>query len=85
MKILVAVLGFFTFAIVPSLQAFLLQTAYWHNTSDSVAAGFNLAIAFGTFAGSFVINHFGLACVGTAGAVLSFIGLGVFVWLDRKG
>jgi transporter, major facilitator family len=90
MKILVAVLGFFTFAIMPSLQAFLLQTAHWHNTSDSVAAGlniagFNLAIAFGSFAGSLVINHFGLAYVGTAGAVLSFIGLGVFVWLGRKG
>ncbi|WP_259345836.1 MFS transporter [Neisseria sicca] len=90
MKILVAVLGFFTFAIVPSLQAFLLQTAHQHNTSDSVAAGlniagFNLAIAFGSFAGSLVINHFGLAYVGTAGAVLSFIGLGVFVWLGRKG
>ena len=90
LKMMVSALGFFTFGIVPSLHAFLINEAHKQgDAADSVAvglniAGFNFAIAAGSTIGGFVMSHIGVAFVGYAGAMLSMLGLIVFLALNRR-
>jgi predicted MFS family arabinose efflux permease len=81
MGVLVALLGLFTFASVPALQARLIGVAEQHAPhAHSVAAGLNIAgfnsgIALGSVLGGMTIGVAGLAYTGIAGAVVSILGL----------
>lgn len=85
MAVLVSVLGFFTFAAVPALQARLMAMAQKHApNADSVAAGlniagFNSAIALGSLLGGMAISNIGLSFTSLVGAVLAGIGL-IILW-----
>lgn len=84
--ILVSLLGFFTFASVPALQARLISIAERHTpNSHGVAAGlniagFNSAIAVGAIVGGLVIKNFGISYTGLVGALLTFAGLGILLF-----
>ncbi len=90
MGVLVASLGFFTFAVVPSLQARLLKLAIgFSSNAQGIAAGlniagFNLGVAFGSFTGGVVIAHGGFAYTHLAAVVLSLIGLSLMLWQSKK-
>ncbi|WP_410678256.1 MFS transporter [Avibacterium paragallinarum] len=90
MKMAVALLGFFTFAIVPALQARLLAVAHrFAPEADSVAAGlniagFNLAISLGAAVGGVTAQYLGLSYVGLSGIVLSSIGAILLIWQSKR-
>lgn len=81
MGMLVALLGMFSFAAVPALQARLIGIAEQHAPhAHGVAAGLNIAgfnsgIALGSVAGGVTISQVGLSYVGLTGAVVSALGL----------
>ena len=85
MGVLVALLGMFTFAAVPALQARLIGIAERHAPhAHGVAAGLNIAgfnsgIALGSVLGGMTIGSFGLAYVGIAGALVSGLGLALIL------
>ncbi len=89
--ILVSLLGFFTFASVPALQARLIAIAEKHAPhSHGVAAGlniagFNSAIALGAIIGGIVIKNWGISYTGLMGAILSFAGLIILIYQIKKG
>ncbi|WP_348659061.1 MFS transporter, partial [uncultured Stutzerimonas sp.] len=81
MGILVALLGMFTFAAVPALQARLIGVAEQHAPhAHGVAAGLNIAgfnsgIALGSVLGGVTISTVGISYMGIAGAIVSALGL----------
>jgi predicted MFS family arabinose efflux permease len=81
MGIFVALLGMFSYAAVPALQARLIGVAEQHAPhAHSVAAGLNIAgfnsgIALGSVLGGMTIGVAGLAYTGIAGAGVAFLGL----------
>ncbi|AFQ47777.1 MFS transporter [Burkholderia cepacia] len=81
MGALVALLGMFTFASVPALQARLIGVAEQHAPhAHGVAAGLNIAgfnsgIALGSIVGGLTIHTVGIAYTGISGAVVSGLGL----------
>lgn len=81
MAILVALLGLFTYAAVPALQARLITVAELHVPhAQGVAAGLNIAgfnsgIALGSVLGGFTITSFGLEYVGLIGAMAASMGV----------
>ena len=81
MGILVALLGMFTFASVPALQARLIGVAEEHAPhAHGVAAGLNIAgfnsgIALGSALGSVTISSIGISYMGVVGAAVSALGL----------
>ncbi|BDB30244.1 MULTISPECIES: MFS transporter [Cupriavidus] len=92
MGILVALLGMFTFAAVPALQARLVGVAEQHAPhAHGVAAGLNIAgfnsgIALGSLVGGMTLGTLGVSYTGIAGAVISTLGLMVLlVQLARSG
>ncbi|MGL4204924.1 MAG: MFS transporter, partial [Aeromonadaceae bacterium] len=86
MGILVALLGLFTFAVVPSLQARLLGIARAHNPdADSIAAGLNIAgfnsgIVFGSLLSTLTVSQLNLSTTGLIGAIVSLAGLCLMFW-----
>ena len=86
MGILVALLGMFTFASVPALQARLIGVAEQYAPhAQGVAAGLNIAgfnsgIALGSVLGGVTITTTGIPYMGIAGAVVSALGL-VLLWV----
>lgn len=85
MGILVALLGMFTFAAVPALQARLIGVAEHHAPhAHGVAAGLNIAgfnsgIALGSVLGGMTISTVGVSYTGLAGAIVSSLGLAVLL------
>lgn len=81
MGILIALLGLFTFAAVPALQARLIGVAEQHAPhAHGVAAGLNIAgfnsgIALGSVLGGVTISTIGISYMGIAGAIVSALGL----------
>lgn len=81
MAILIALLGLFTYAAVPALQARLIKVAELHvPKAQGVAAGLNIAgfnsgIALGSLLGGVTIANLGLEYVGLIGAMAALIGL----------
>lgn len=81
MGVLVALLGLFTFAAVPALQARLIGLAEQHAPhAQGVAAGLNIAgfnagIALGSALGGATLSQAGVGQVGLTGAVVSLLGL----------
>jgi len=81
MAILVALLGLFTYAAVPALQARLIKVAELHiPNAQGVAAGLNIAgfnsgIALGSVLGGITITKLGLEYVGLIGAVAASLGI----------
>lgn len=81
MGILVALLGMFTFASVPALQARLIGVAEEHAPhAHGVAAGLNIAgfnsgIALGSALGGVTISSIGISYMGVVGAAVSALGL----------
>jgi len=81
MAILIALLGLFTYAAVPALQARLIKVAELHAPkAQGVAAGLNIAgfnsgIALGSLLGGVTIANLGLEYVGLIGAMAALIGL----------
>lgn len=90
MGILVALLGMFTFASVPALQARLIAEAEHHAPqAHGVAAGlniagFNLGIALGSMLGSLTLGTAGIIYMGATGALVSALGLGLLVLLITR-
>lgn len=90
MGVLVALLGFFSYAAVPALQARLLGIAeseapHAHGIAAGLnIAGFNFGIALGSMAGNITIPQLGMANVATAGALLASIGLGLLLFQTRR-
>lgn len=90
MGILISLLGFFTFASVPALQARLIAIAgKYAPQSHSVAAGlniagFNSAIALGALIGGIIINSIGITYTGFVGGILSLIGLLILIIQIKK-
>lgn len=86
MLVLVALLGMFTFAVVPSLQARLLSIAGKKAPhAQGVAAGLNIAgfnsgVVLGSFSGGIAAAQTGLASTAVLGVVLSLAGLALLVW-----
>ena len=78
------------FAAGPAVQTRLMDVAADGQTmaAASMHSAFNVANAIGAWLGGLVIAFgFGYAATGYVGAVLSFIGLGVFalsLWLDSR-
>lgn len=81
MGVLVALLGLFTYAAVPALQARLIGVAERHAPhAHSVAAGLNIAgfnsgIALGSALGGVTITTVGISYMGMVGAVMAVLGL----------
>ena len=81
MGILVGLLGMFTFAAVPALQARLIGVAeqrapHAHGVAAGLnIAGFNSGIALGSVLGGVTISTVGIGYMGLAGAVVSVLGL----------
>lgn len=81
MAVLVGLLGMFTFAAVPALQARLIGLAEQHAThAQGVAAGLNIAgfnagIALGSALGGLTLSHAAVSQVGLTGALVSLLGL----------
>jgi MFS transporter, DHA1 family, inner membrane transport protein len=79
-----------TFAAGPAVQTRLMDVATGGQTmaAASMHSAFNIANAIGAWLGGLVIAFgFGYAATGYVGAVLSVIGLGVFLvslWLERR-
>ncbi|MGA3797767.1 hypothetical protein ACPCYX_08370 [Pseudomonas fluorescens] len=90
MGILVALLGMFTFAAVPALQARLIGVAEQHAPrARSVAAslniaGFNSGIALGSWLGGVTISTVGVSYMGITGAIVSLLGLVLLLILVAK-
>ena len=90
MGLLVALLGLFTFAAVPALQARLIRVADMHAPhAQGVAAGLNIAgfnsgIALGSALGGATITSVGLSCTGVAGAAVSLLGLALLLALMAR-
>lgn len=90
MGVLVALLGMFTFAAVPALQARLIGVAEQHVPhAQGVAAGLNIAgfnsgIALGSALGGATITSVGLSCTGVAGAAVSLLGLALLLALMAR-
>lgn len=86
MGILIAFLGLFTFAVVPSLQARLLGIARAHRPdADSIAAGLNIAgfnsgIVCGSLLSTLTVSQISLSAIGLIGALTSLAGLCVMFW-----
>lgn len=82
-------LGFFTFASVPALQARLIGVAMQKIPHASGVAsglniaGFNLGIALGSVTGGRVISHYSFSRIGLAGAALALAGLLLLRWQVR--
>ena len=80
MIVMVALLGLFSYAAVPALQARLIKVAESHSPdAQSVAsglniAGFNSGIALGSVLGGITITEIGLEHVGLVGAVAALVG-----------
>lgn len=89
MAVLVSLLGFFTFASVPALQARLMATAHKHTENGQNVAsglnisGFSLAIAGGSIIGGLTIQYIGLLYTGFVGSILSGIGLFILLYQVR--
>lgn len=87
MALCVALLGLFTYAAVPALQARLIGIAERHAPhAHAVAAGlniagFNLGIALGAWLGGVTLGSLGIAHMGLAGAGLASAGLVLLGWL----
>ncbi|QIH08859.1 MULTISPECIES: MFS transporter [unclassified Pseudomonas] len=83
MFVLVALLGLFTYAAVPALQARLIGVAERHAPhAQGVAAGLNIAgfnagIALGAWLGGITIGQAGIAWMGLSGAIVAMLGLGL--------
>ncbi|MFY3985931.1 MFS transporter [Achromobacter xylosoxidans] len=81
MGVLVALLGMFTFAAVPALQARLIGVAEQHAphahgvASGLNIAGFNSGIALGSVLGGVTITTVGISYTGITGAIVSALGL----------
>lgn len=90
MAVLVSLLGFFTFASVPALQARLIATAHKHTENGHNVAsglnisGFSLAIAGGSIIGGFTIKYAGISYTGFVGAILTGIGLLVLLYQIKR-
>ncbi|MCU1752329.1 MFS transporter [Pseudomonas sp. 6D_7.1_Bac1] len=91
MGVLVALLGLFTFAAVPALQARLIGIAEQHAPhAHGVAAGLNIAgfnfgIALGSVLGGVTIGTVGISYMGMVGAVVSVLGLVLLMVRNRGG
>ncbi|MFJ2366312.1 MFS transporter [Pseudomonas sp. NPDC087697] len=91
MGVLVALLGLFTFAAVPALQARLIGIAEQHAPhAHGVAAGLNIAgfnfgIALGSVLGGVTIGTVGVSYMGMVGAVVSVLGLVLLMVRNRGG
>lgn len=91
MAVVVALLGLFTYAAVPALQARLIGVAERHAPhAHGVAAGlniagFNLGIALGAWSGGVTLGSLGIARMGLTGAGLALLGLILLVWLGAAG
>lgn len=90
MLVLVALLGLFTFAVVPSLQARLLEIA-WKKAPNAqgVAAGLNIAgfnsgIALGSVLGGAVAAQAGFVSTALFGMILSVLGLALMFWQTQR-
>jgi len=81
MGVLVGLLGLFTMASIPALQARLIGTAQRHVPhAQSVAAGLNIAgfslgITLGSGLGNLTLGSLGLVWTGVVGALLAGLGL----------
>lgn len=90
MGILVALLGLFTYAAVPALQARLIDVAEAHAPhAHGVAAGLNIAgfnsgIAMGSVLGGVTISTVGISYMGITGAVIAFLGLALLLVLMAR-
>lgn len=90
MGVLVGLLGLFTFAAVPALQARLIGLAELHAPhAQSVAAGLNIAgfnsgIALGAALGGLTISQANVSLVGLSGALVSLLGL-LLLLAQRSG
>lgn len=89
MGVLVALLGLFTFAAVPALQARLIGIAEQHAPhAYGVAAGLNIAgfnfgIALGSVLGGVTISTVGVSYMGLVGALVSVLGLALLMVRNR--
>ncbi|HDJ1439355.1 TPA: MFS transporter [Serratia rubidaea] len=87
MGILIALLGLFSFASVPALQARLIHIAERHVPHAlGVAAGLNIAgfnsgIALGSVLGGVTIGTVGIGYTGMTGAMVSVLGLALLLSL----
>ncbi|WP_247420032.1 MFS transporter [Ralstonia pseudosolanacearum] len=85
MGMLVALLGMFTFAGVPALQARLIGVAGKHAPhAHGVAAGLNIAgfnsgIALGSLVGGMTIGTLNVSYTGIAGAIIAVLGLALLL------
>ena len=85
MGLLVGLLGMFTFAAVPALQARLIGVAESHAPhAHGVAAGLNIAgfncgIALGSWVGGATLATLGISYTGLVGALVSALGLVVLL------
>jgi len=90
MGTLTALLGLFTTASIPALQARLIGTARQHAPhAQGVAAGLNIAgfslgITLGSALGNVTIGSLGLVWTGAVGAVMAGLGLMV-LWAQMAG
>lgn len=90
MGVLVALLGMFSYAAVPALQARLLGVAAAEVPhAQGVAAGLNIAgfnsgIALGSVIGGITISAAGLAYTGLAGAVIAGLGLLILLFQTSR-
>lgn len=90
MGILVALLGLFSFASVPALQARLITIAERHAPhAHGVAAGLNIAgfnsgIALGSVLGGVTIGTVGIGYTGVTGAIVSTLGLALLLALIAR-
>lgn len=90
MGILVALLGMFTFAAVPALQARLIGVAEQHAphahgvASGLNIAGFNSGIALGSVLGGLTITTVGISYTGIGGAIISALGLVLLLMLMSR-
>ncbi|MDR3494712.1 MAG: MFS transporter [Ancalomicrobiaceae bacterium] len=79
-----------TFAVGPAVQSRLMDVARDGQTlaAASMHSAFNIANAIGAWLGGRALDYgFGYPATGYVGALLSAVGLGVFVvslWLDRR-
>jgi predicted MFS family arabinose efflux permease len=89
--VLIALLGFFSFASVPALQARLIgMAARCSRQAESVAAGlnvagFNFGIALGSSLGGAAVASAGVASVGLAGALMSGFGVALLALQVSRG
>ncbi len=90
MIVLIALLGAFTYAAVPAMQARVIGIAEIHAPKALAAAaglniaGFNSGIALGSLLGGKLIAVSGLASTASFGAIAAGLGLMVLYWQQKR-